>query len=150
MQPVQLMQVLVSVTLSRLTQRRYDDGMRQLPEDDRPKFERLAAVLQQDIERGDLEAGKRVPSVRELRTTFDVSEGTVIHALRLLRERHLVWRDSTRGHFVRESAGDALQGSAADHTPEYEAIMSEIQGLRSEMQSLAHRLGQLEDMVGPQ
>lgn len=126
--------------------------MRQLPDDDRPKFERLAAVLQQDVERGELEPGDRLPPVRDLRANFAVSEGTVMHALRLLRERSVVRRDSTRGHFVREDAVEKARQSAATSgpSPEYDAIMTEIRGLRSDMQTLADRLDQLEGLIDSQ
>ncbi len=123
--------------------RRYDGEMRQLPEDDRPKFERLAAVLESDIARGDLKAGERLPPVRDLRATFPVSEGTVIHALRLLRERGLIWRDSTRGHFVREPVDVSVE-SSDDHSPEYDAIMREIQEIRRDMKRLTQRLDGIE------
>ena len=60
---------------------------------------RLAAVLREQIERGDLSPGERFPTARSLVDRYDVSRRTVSRALADLRDEGLV-TTGPGGHYV--------------------------------------------------
>lgn len=67
-----------------------------------PVWSQLAGILRRQIERGDYQAGKLLPSVRTLAQTYGLSDGTVKHALSQLRAEHLVEPAAGRGWYVAE------------------------------------------------
>ncbi len=77
------------------------DGHRLGGEDDGPKYERVANLIEADIKSGELPPGKRLKPERELMTEFGVSYGTVRHAVKVLRERGLIQTQHGEGNFVR-------------------------------------------------
>jgi len=82
------------------------DGHRLGGEDDGPKYERVANLIEADIKSGELPPGKRLKPERELMTEFGVSYGTVRHAVKVLRERGLIQTQHGEGNFVRGTAPD--------------------------------------------
>jgi DNA-binding GntR family transcriptional regulator len=58
----------------------------------------LAEILRGDIV--GMEKGRILPSVRSLMQTYEVSDGTVKHALRQLRDEGLIITYQGRGSFV--------------------------------------------------
>lgn len=65
-----------------------------------PVWSQLAGILRRQIERGDYRPGKLLPSVRTLAETFELSDGTVKHALSQLRQEGLVAPAAGRGWYV--------------------------------------------------
>jgi DNA-binding GntR family transcriptional regulator len=58
----------------------------------------LAEILRGDI--AGMQKGQILPSVRSLMQTYEVSDGTVKHALRQLRDEDLIITYQGRGSFV--------------------------------------------------
>lgn len=65
-----------------------------------PLYLQLAAILRGQIESGEYAAGRRLPSKADLRHTYQVSQGTVEHALALLRDEGLVETVMGKGQYV--------------------------------------------------
>ena len=103
--------------------------------------EQIADALQRDIESGQLKAGAKLPAVRSIASRFGVAPGTATKALQLLTQRGVVRPDSTRGYFVSARQETAEGG---EPSPEFTAIMQEIESIRSHLSRLDDRLRQLE------
>lgn len=71
------------------------------PTSDRPVYRQIAAALRDAIECGELGPGDRLPSESELMRRFGVAQGTVRHALALLRGEGIVVAEHGRGVYVR-------------------------------------------------
>src|SRR5437879_3225697 len=77
----------------------------QIPETDQPLYRRLADVIAERIERGDLVAGDRLPPQRELAKTLGINVTTVTRALLALQQRGLIEARPGRGTLVAEQTG---------------------------------------------
>ena len=73
-------------------------------ESDVPVYEQLASILRGQIQSGELAPRRPLPSIRTLQERYGVSDGTVKHALQLLKDEGLVRTVIGRGIFVRPSA----------------------------------------------
>lgn len=71
---------------------------------DGPRYLAIADALAEDVTRGRLAAGTRLPTHRDLAETLSVTVGTVSRAYREARGRGLVVGEVGRGTFVREEA----------------------------------------------
>lgn len=69
--------------------------------DPTPLYEQLAAILREQIRRGDWSAGELLPSESYLQQEHGVSRSTVRAALKLLRDQGLVITITARGTFVK-------------------------------------------------
>jgi len=65
-----------------------------------PVYVQVADAVAARIANGDLEPDRPIPSEEHLRQDFEVSRGTVRHAVALLRERGLVVTVPGRGTYV--------------------------------------------------
>lgn len=63
-----------------------------------PLYSQLAALLREEIKSGRLKG--RVPSVKTLAQTYEVSIGTAERALSILRDEKLIASALGRGHFT--------------------------------------------------
>lgn len=72
------------------------------PEGPDPLYQQLADLLAGRIERGELVPNRPIPSVATLQQEYGLARGTILHALRVLRERGLVRIVPGRGAFVVE------------------------------------------------
>lgn len=70
--------------------------------DPRQPFRQVADALRQQILTGELAPGSKLPSIRSLEQTYDVSPTTVQRALRTLKAEGLVVGAQGTGTFVRE------------------------------------------------
>jgi GntR family transcriptional regulator len=73
-------------------------------ESDVPVYEQLASILRGQIESGELAPRRPLPSIRTLQQQYGVSDGTVKHALRLLKDEGLVRTVTGRGIYVRQQS----------------------------------------------
>lgn len=69
-----------------------------------PYYQQLVDVLEGRIERGELEAGQRLPSENDLCTEYGLSRATVRQALQVLETRGSAQRVPGRGVFVNDSS----------------------------------------------
>ena len=67
-----------------------------LPE---PAYRQVAAILTRRIEAGEWRSGP-LPSVKALQQEYGVGRDTVLHALQLLRDGHLIFTVAKRGSYV--------------------------------------------------
>ena len=68
------------------------------------RYEEVAAHLRERIEAGEYPAGQKMPSVRTLTAVYDVSDGTIRQALRILEATGLVRTALKSGIIVRNRA----------------------------------------------
>jgi len=71
-----------------------------------PLYVQVADVLAGRIERGELPAGRPIPSEISIQQEFGVARGTARAAVRALRERGLVVTVPQRGTYVAPLPGD--------------------------------------------
>lgn len=86
-----------------------------------PLYERIAAALERDIRSGLLDAGSRLPTLKELAAVLGITPGTVNRAYELARRRGLVEGEVGRGTFVRsqvEKVATEVPRPAPTHLPE--------------------------------
>jgi DNA-binding transcriptional MocR family regulator len=81
-----------------------------LPDTDLPLHERLADAIETAILRGNIKAGQKLPTHRELSKGFEVGIGTVTKAIDSLSRRGIVRGEIGRGTFVQDAETPHLQG----------------------------------------
>ena len=113
-------------------------------DDSRPTYLQVADVLRTEITRGQLPAGERLASVRDLAARFNVAAVTVQSALRVLREEGFVIARSTRGYYVRD---ELPEPTPDEGTGEYPALRRQLEVIESLIHDLADRVRHLEEVV---
>jgi DNA-binding GntR family transcriptional regulator len=115
--------------------------MRRNLDDPRPEYAQIAADLRAALTSGRLRTGDKLPSRMSLAKQYGVATATVNRAVeQLVREGVVVaWN---RGTFVRRIPADD------EPSPEYSAIMSELEAIRGDLGRLAARVAHLEDLAG--
>jgi DNA-binding transcriptional MocR family regulator len=76
-----------------------------------PRYQAIADALGEDVRKGVLAAGTRLPTMRALAETLGVTLGTVHRAYGLAEKRGLISREVGRGSFIR---ADGHSNSGAD------------------------------------
>jgi DNA-binding GntR family transcriptional regulator len=71
------------------------------PEAPTPVYQQLADLIREQIRRGDLEPGRRIPSVARMVQEHGVARGTALHAVRVLVGEGLVYVVPGKGTYVR-------------------------------------------------
>lgn len=103
------------------------------PNDPRPPYVQIADDLRRAIRSGELAAGERLPSGRELAAQYDVAPMTIQQAIRVLRDDGVVESFQGRGVFVRATTnGGATRGSTD--------LAVSLRHLQDEVTSLAARV----------
>jgi len=112
-----------------------------------PRYRAIADALAEDVRRGRIGAGTRLPTHRELAWKLRVTVGTVSRAYAEAERRGLIVGEVGRGTFVRLAAnattimpGDDL-GAATD--PDFIDLTVNRPGAASEAQAMAEALSQL-------
>jgi GntR family transcriptional regulator/MocR family aminotransferase len=83
----------VGKALDRLLKLEFDEG-------GLPRYEQLAAFIEQAIRAGEMAPGERLPTVRQLAASMNVSATTISSAFELLGSRRFVRAEVGRGTFV--------------------------------------------------
>ncbi|WP_160161611.1 GntR family transcriptional regulator [Embleya hyalina] len=126
--------------------------MRTPADDPRPPYLQAADDLEAKILSGDLKAGDQLPSGTQLQQEYGISNGTVQSALKRLKDKGFVYSVQGRGNFVRdraaEAADDEARSASQPSSPEFAAIMRQLESLGDGMQALADRVTQLESQAG--
>ncbi|MEU8764264.1 GntR family transcriptional regulator [Streptomyces sp. NPDC048659] len=76
-------------------------------------YQRIVQGVRDKIRSGQLPAGAKLPSTRELAEEYGVAAGTVQRALTELRAAGLVYSHQGRGSFITEAAGENNEDSTA-------------------------------------
>lgn len=90
-----------------------------------PLYTQLATQVRQGIARGELAAGERLPSARDLAESLDLNVHTVLHAYQDLRDDGLVDLRRGRGAVVTDRASadyQALRAAVAAVAQEARAL----------------------------
>jgi len=87
-------------------------------EDRRPASQRIADDLRRSIQSGELAAGERLPSERELASRYGTARNTARAAVSLLASSGLVVAEHGRGVFVR-SRGPLIRMSSDRYSPRH-------------------------------
>jgi GntR family transcriptional regulator len=103
--------------------------------DPRPPYVQIADDLRRAIRSGDLPAGSRIDSGRDLAKQYGVAQMTVHNALNALKEEGLVVSWQGRGVFV----ADALP---AESVGEVAQLRAEVNDLRDRVEELERRFGE--------
>ncbi|HET6294074.1 MAG TPA: GntR family transcriptional regulator [Kribbella sp.] len=101
--------------------------------DPRPAYAQVAAGLRLAIQSGELAAGTKLPSGRELAREWGVALMTLQKAIDQLRDEGLVYTQRGRGVFV----------AAADGRPP----IDDLSELRETVEELRHRLDLVEERL---
>lgn len=110
--------------------------------DDRLPYQQVADSLREEIRRGDLGPGARMPTVAALCERFNVAKMTVERAMKELREEGLVVSWQGRGTFVRDDPG-----AAGGPAPDRNVGRREIDDLSDDVSAMKKQIGRLEGLV---
>ena len=111
--------------------------------DVRPLHEQVVADLRRRIATGEFQAGDRLPSLKALRTEYDVAELTVHTAIRELQRQGVLVSSTGRGTFVTDEGAqlverllpqsglDELRTEIAELRRRVEALEQGVRGLES-------------------
>ena len=69
-----------------------------------PIFEQIGRNVREMLARGDLRAGEKLPSARDLAATLHVNPNTIVHAYGELEAQGIIEKRRGLGTFVREDA----------------------------------------------
>jgi GntR family transcriptional regulator len=116
-------------------------------DDPRPPFQQLADDLRMAIANGDLAAGQRLPSNRELAEEYGIAPMTVQSAVRVLRDEGLVIAHQGRGTFVHDDAQARAADRAKHPAGDVSAIAAELRTIQDTLQGLDDRLSKVEQQV---
>lgn len=75
------------------------------PHGEEPLYRQLAAILRRRIASGEIPVGRPIPSRKTLRQEYDVSMGTIVAAVDLLKDEGLLAMYPGRGLYVRPRDG---------------------------------------------
>lgn len=116
-------------------------GVPRIPDfdDPRPVFTQIADDLREQIKRGQLRLGTRLPAQTGLAEKYGVAPNTLRAALKELASEGLISTQSTRGTFVLRAPGEP------EPSPEYLQAMEQMQALAERMDRIEDRLDGLED-----
>lgn len=116
-------------------------------DDPRPPFQQLADDLRTAIADGDLAAGQRLPSNRDLAEQYGIAPMTVQSAVRVLRDEGLVVAQQGRGTFVHPDAQARARERAQHPAGDVSAITAELRSLHDTLLGLDERVSRLEQRV---
>lgn len=104
-------------------------------------FESIIQQVEKAILQGNLAAGDRLPSERELQGLLDVSRNTLRESLRVLEQKGLIEiRKGNRGGiFVKELNADAMTESLALFVQSQRISMEQISEFRQDLEGLVTR-----------
>ncbi|WP_239567511.1 GntR family transcriptional regulator [Streptomyces sp. G44] len=97
-------------------------------------YQRIVQDVRDKIRLGQLTAGAKLPSTRELSEEYGVAAGTVQRALTELRAAGLVYSHQGRGSFVTETASETTEDSTA----------RALKALEDQVRDLSTRLDRIE------
>lgn len=104
--------------------------------DDTPIYQQIMDIIKQQIASGELAAGEKMPSVRELALEAGVNPNTMQKALAELEREGLLYSQRTAGRFV------AKQQEIRDGLQE-ELMMEYVEGFLEKMKKLGYSVEEI-------
>ncbi|MEU6664254.1 GntR family transcriptional regulator [Streptomyces sp. NPDC046821] len=89
-------------------------------------YQRIIQDVRDKIRSGQLTAGTKLPSTRELADEYGVAAGTVQRALAELRSAGLIYSHQGRGSFVTETASETAEDSTARALKTLEELVRDL------------------------
>lgn len=111
------------------------------PDDPRSPFRQIADNLRELIESGEIEAGSRLPSTRDLMAEYGAANQTIQKALAILRTEGLIETVPSRGSFVRNNS---TKTASASPTPDFLEFRKALESLARELTRVEQRVDRLE------
>jgi DNA-binding GntR family transcriptional regulator len=108
-----------------------------------PPYKRIAAQIRERIRAGELRPGDRIPSVRTIIDTENVSSATATRVAAVLREEGLATSVPGVGTVVAVPHSHAL-----DPSREAASLAEELRAITSQLMVIAERVALLEQHVG--
>lgn len=122
------------------------------PEDPRAPYLKIADEIRDELRRGVFEQGDKLPSARDYAERFGVVTNTVQAAIKVLKSEGLVYSVTGRGTFLRARPSENDQAPAPEATgptPEFVAIMQQLDAMNRELRGLSDRVSEIESLVKP-
>ena len=104
------------------------------------KYQRIADDLRAKVSSGEYPPGSQLPTKEQLKAQYQVALNTVERAIEELRKAGIVETLQGTGMFVRDSP-------AAEHSPEYTALMEHLAETDAQVRQLADRVDDLEKLI---
>lgn len=101
-------------------------------------YERMAELIRQDIRRGALKPGDKLPGNRDLADKYEVALGTAQKALRALQDERWLRPTPSVGVFVNELPDESSRA------PTVETLDQRVTELQTVVADLAQRVQQIE------
>ncbi|WP_312340188.1 aminotransferase-like domain-containing protein [Anaerospora hongkongensis] len=79
----------------------------------KPAYEKIADDIEREIREGKFRSRERLPSIREVCATYQVSKNTAVNAYHILKSKHLVYSIPQSGCYILEQRFKVEQPSAA-------------------------------------
>lgn len=120
-----------------------------------PKYEQVKVKLRKRITKGDLKAGQRIPSTKELQDQYGVSFTVVRRAVQELKDEGLLYGEAGRAVFVRDRPSPGSpQESIARVSAGVDSVEAKLdtmraanQQARDNMDSMAEELAEVRRQV---
>lgn len=116
--------------------------------DDLPKTRGLVEMLARDIAAGELQAGDRLPPVRDLAYRLGINMGTVYRAYELAERRGLLSKETGRGSFVRAPETTVAPEETTNGLLDLSRNEPPVLGLERLLARTLRQLGQDADLSG--
>lgn len=72
------------------------------------KYLQIVNDIEQQLEQGEIKAGQKLPSIRDLALRYACNKSTVIRAFTLLESRHLIYSIPQSGYYAVQQRGESL------------------------------------------
>ena len=108
-------------------------------EDQTPIYLQIGEVVLENVLRGRWQAGTRIPSIREMAVSVEVSPNTVTRTYGHLQERGVIEQQRGLGYFVAASGMDCARDAMLETF-----VNKEMPGVFRRMDLLNMKLGDLE------
>lgn len=113
------------------------------PDDQRSSYVQIADDLRQQIARGELAPGQRLPSTAKLAQAYEVAPMTIRSSLRILNSEGLLVSRQGSGVFVRTTA------KVEPDAPELELreVVRQVSEMAHDLQDLTQKVNELETLI---
>jgi GntR family transcriptional regulator len=129
----------IRVTYVGMSQNRYTRGM-DVNAAGMAVYERVAESIREEIRRGTLKAGDKLPGNRDLAEKYDVALGTLQKSLRVLQDERWLTATPSVGVFVNEQP--TKQGGPPDVSAQLRKLEAVVAGLEDRVRRLESTSGE--------